>query len=185
MQKFTKKPVTISAWKVPPPHEEPSPDLVDLVLKQGWAGDDEGIVIPTLEGDHLASPGDYIIKGVAGEFYPCKPDIFEKTYLPEAGKSEAEVESMIQAAGKVAPRLTPEHIDSVIESTEYHHFPGTTVTVCMLTLKNGFKVIAHSTAVSPENFDEQIGQAIAFDNARNKVWELEGYLLKERLYSEK
>ena len=39
-----------------------------------------GLVIHTLEGDHHASPGDYIIKGVNREFYPCKPDIFEKTY---------------------------------------------------------------------------------------------------------
>lgn len=39
-----------------------------------------GLVINTLEGEHLASIGDYIIKGVAGEYYPCKPDIFEKTY---------------------------------------------------------------------------------------------------------
>lgn len=39
-----------------------------------------GLVIHTLEGDHHASPRDYIIKGVNGEFYPCKPDIFEKTY---------------------------------------------------------------------------------------------------------
>ena len=39
-----------------------------------------GLVIHTLEGDHHASPGDYIIKGVNGEFYPCKPDIFAKTY---------------------------------------------------------------------------------------------------------
>ena len=39
-----------------------------------------GLVIHTLEGDHHASPGDYIIKGVSGEFYPCKPDIFAKTY---------------------------------------------------------------------------------------------------------
>ena len=38
------------------------------------------LTIHTLEGDHHASPGDYIIKGVHGEFYPCKPDIFEKTY---------------------------------------------------------------------------------------------------------
>lgn len=36
--------------------------------------------IPTLEGDHTASPGDWIIKGVKNEFYPCKPDIFEMTY---------------------------------------------------------------------------------------------------------
>jgi hypothetical protein len=39
-----------------------------------------GLIIKTLEGEHLASIGDYIIKGVKGEFYPCKPDIFEQTY---------------------------------------------------------------------------------------------------------
>lgn len=38
------------------------------------------LTIPTLEGDHIAKHGDYIIKGVKGEFYPCKPDIFEMTY---------------------------------------------------------------------------------------------------------
>jgi hypothetical protein len=38
------------------------------------------ITIPTLEGDHKAMPGDFIIKGIKGEFYPCKPDIFEATY---------------------------------------------------------------------------------------------------------
>ena len=38
------------------------------------------LVIRTLEGNHLASPGDWIIRGVAGEFYPCKPDIFARTY---------------------------------------------------------------------------------------------------------
>lgn len=42
----------------------------------------EGLIIHTLEGDHHARIGDYIIKGVNGEFYPCKPDIFEKTYEP-------------------------------------------------------------------------------------------------------
>lgn len=39
-----------------------------------------GVTIKTLEGDMKAMPGDYIIKGVNGEFYPCKPDIFDKTY---------------------------------------------------------------------------------------------------------
>lgn len=40
------------------------------------------ITIPTLEGDHIAKHGDWIIKGVKGEFYPCKPDIFAATYEP-------------------------------------------------------------------------------------------------------
>lgn len=37
-------------------------------------------IIPTLEGQHIATEGDWIIKGVKGEYYPCKPDIFEATY---------------------------------------------------------------------------------------------------------
>ena len=51
------------------------PEVFDIKPK-------EGLIIHTLEGDHHASPGDYIIKGVNGEFYPCKPDIFAKTYEP-------------------------------------------------------------------------------------------------------
>ena len=42
--------------------------------------EDMRLIIPTLEGDHVANDGDFIIKGVKGEFYPCKPDIFEQTY---------------------------------------------------------------------------------------------------------
>jgi len=42
------------------------------------------LTLPTLEGDMLATPGDWIIRGVKGEFYPCKPDIFEATYEPES-----------------------------------------------------------------------------------------------------
>jgi len=42
----------------------------------------QSLIIPTLEGDHEAKPGDYIIRGVSGEIYPCKPDIFAKTYEP-------------------------------------------------------------------------------------------------------
>ena len=41
---------------------------------------DEGLIIPTLEGNHLARWGAWVIKGLNGEFYPCKPDIFEKSY---------------------------------------------------------------------------------------------------------
>jgi len=41
-----------------------------------------GLVIETLEGEMTATPGDWIIRGVKGEFYPCKPDIFEATYEP-------------------------------------------------------------------------------------------------------
>lgn len=83
--KFRKKPIVV--------------DAVCFVEGSGrevlmWAGKESGIgisfksnryegetlLIPTPEGEMRAMPGDYIIKGVNGEFYPCKPDIFEKTY---------------------------------------------------------------------------------------------------------
>lgn len=95
--------------------------------------------------------------------------------------NEQDIEKEIQAKGLNAPRLTPEHIDSVIFDAKYHVFPGTTVTVCCLILENGFSVIGHSAAASPENFDQEIGRKIAFRNAREQIWALEGYLLKQAL----
>lgn len=55
-------------------------DTYDTAWKVGIAPVQEKLVIHTLEGDMMASRYDYIIKGVNGEIYPCKPDIFEKTY---------------------------------------------------------------------------------------------------------
>jgi len=49
-------------------------------VDQGPHGDGWHVTIHTLEGRMLACPGDYVIRGVQGEFYPCKPDIFEATY---------------------------------------------------------------------------------------------------------
>ncbi len=66
-------------------------------------------------------------------------------------------------------------------SEQYHVFTGTTMTVCALTLRNGYIVTGESAAASPENFDQAIGRKIARDNARNKIWALEGYLLREKL----
>lgn len=96
-------------------------------------------------------------------------------------KDEMEIEAEIQAKGKTAPRLTPADIDAAILTEQYHVFPGTTLTVCCLTLRNGFTVTGESAAASPENFDAAIGAKIARENARQKIWPLEGYLLRERL----
>ena len=96
-------------------------------------------------------------------------------------KDEAQIEAEIQAKGLNAPRLTPDLIDAAIVSEQYHVFPGTTMTVCALTLRNGYIVTGESAAASPENFDQAIGRKIARDNARNKIWALEGYLLREKL----
>lgn len=94
---------------------------------------------------------------------------------------EAKIEAEIQAKGLNALRLNPQMIDGAIRSEQYHVFPGTTMTVCALTLRNGYIVTGESAAASPENFDADIGRKIARDNARNKIWALEGYLLREKL----
>lgn len=96
--------------------------------------------------------------------------------------NEAAIESEIQRKGLNAPRLNPAHIDAQIAAEAYHVFPGTTLTVCALTLANGFHVVGESAAASPENFDAGIGRKVARDNARSKIWALEGYLLRTRLH---
>lgn len=96
-------------------------------------------------------------------------------------KDEQAIEAEIQAKGLNAPRLSPEKIDAVITGEDYHVFPGTTLTVCCLKLRNGFTVTGESAAASQENFDAEIGKKIARSNARDKIWALEGYVLRERL----
>lgn len=96
-------------------------------------------------------------------------------------QNEKQIEAEIQAKGLNAPRLTPSLIDETIISEQYHVFPETTLTVCALTLRNGYIVTGESAAASPANFDKEIGRKIARENARNKIWALEGYLLRERL----
>lgn len=95
--------------------------------------------------------------------------------------SEKEIEKEIVEKGLVSPRITPNDIDAVIVAETYHIFEGTTFTICLLTLKNGFQVSGESACASPENFDVDIGRKIARENARNKIWSLEGYLLKDKL----
>jgi hypothetical protein len=96
--------------------------------------------------------------------------------------NEQQIEQEIKRKGLNAPRLNPQHIDGCIVAEDYYRFPGTTFMVCLLTLKNGFNVSGSSAAASPENFDEEIGRSIARKNARENIWALEGYLLKQRLF---
>ena len=117
-----------------------------------------------------------------------------------------DIEKEIQAKGLTAPRVTPQRIEEVIAS-EYYFTAGQGVsgevssrdeqpsmfcyessldllTFCVLTMKNGFTVTGESACASPENFDPEIGRKIARENAVNKVWMLEGYLLKQKLHDD-
>ena len=77
MPKFRKKPVVIEAVQFTGNDAE---CLAFCPIARDPVDDRANLVIPTLEGDMLVSMGDWIIKGVKGEFYPCKPDIFDATY---------------------------------------------------------------------------------------------------------
>lgn len=98
--------------------------------------------------------------------------------------TEQELEKRIQELRLNAPRLTPEHIDSLIVSESYTILPSGKVMVCELILKNGFSVRGEGSAVSKANFNEEIGRTVSRQNAREKIWQLEGYLLQEKLYKE-
>lgn len=89
--KFRKKPVTVEAMRYDGTPDTASP-IIGWALEHDvsiryWCENGEGcrkdmhvLRVSTLEGTMTANPGDWIIRGVAGEFYPCKPDIFAATY---------------------------------------------------------------------------------------------------------
>jgi hypothetical protein len=94
MPEFRKKPVVIEARQFT---RNNLPEVAEwcggerhrpaVMETDGWTLDDPVLHIPTLEGTMTASPGDWIIRGVQGEFYPCDPDIFAATY-EEVGDGE-------------------------------------------------------------------------------------------------
>jgi len=117
----------------------------------------------------------------------------------------------IQALGLNAPRITPERIEATIFSEHYftalqgvrmacldtageindtgraimpHYSPLGLLTICVLVLRNGFTVTGESSCASPENFNAEIGRKIARQKAIEKIWPLEGYLLKQSLSGE-
>lgn len=123
---------------------------------------------------------------------------------------DSAIEQEIQAKGLTAPRVTPDSIKAVIASE--HYFTGddgvegaaaqrarennqstygfnapqalSLLTFCVLVLKNGFTVTGKSACASPENFDADIGRKVAFGDALNQIWPLEGYLLKQHLHDQ-
>lgn len=121
------------------------------------------------------------------------------------------IERQIQTKGLTAPRVTPAALIANIASEHYFtaydgrygaiqngSYVGREVpqandadlvslellTFCVLILKNGFTVTGESACASPENFDAQIGRQIALENAKQKIWPLMGYQLKEQLFEQ-
>ena len=118
-------------------------------------------------------------------------------HIPSPDTSDAGIERLIQTKGKTAARVTPQDIERAITSEHYftagqaveqqtapHEQIPTSLyllTFCVLSLRNGFTVTGESACASPENFDAQIGRAIARENAVQKIWPLLGYELRTKL----
>ena len=85
IRRFRKRPVVVEAFRL---GHDPLPDMdwwgarmpTNMVYFPGVGGKIQSLTIPTLEGDHRASYGDWVVKGVMGETYPVRHDIFLKTY---------------------------------------------------------------------------------------------------------
>ena len=108
--------------------------------------------------------------------------------------TDQEIETEIQAKGlTAAPRITPDDVEANIAFEHYfvasqaplpaHDYPKSLdlLTFCVIVLKNGFTVTGENACVSPENHDPELGRKLARQKAIDKVWELMGYALKERL----
>jgi hypothetical protein len=113
------------------------------------------------------------------------------------------IEQEIIDKGLTAPHITQRKIEDVINFEYYFtasqgaqkaindsdspcmtftHPSLTTLTFCVLVLVDGFTVTGESACASPENFDAELGRKLARENAVNKIWKLEGYLLKQKLF---
>lgn len=124
------------------------------------------------------------------KFFGKQLNVLNKAYNVD----NKEIEQEIQDKGLTAPRVTLADIEACI-SYEYCatgerickdylanvSMPLRCLTICILVLKNGFTVTGESACVSPENFDAELGRKIARQKAVDKIWMLEGYLLKDRL----
>lgn len=156
---------------------------------------DDCYLIPTLEGTMKMGRDDMLTTGVKGEIYPCKRDIFAATYdavqaAPEptpSAQADQRIESELQAAGLNAPRVTADQIQALMGRVVYHYEQpqGTTSTFAHAFLDGFYLDSGYSACVSAENFNAAKGQKYAKEQAepkaRNKLWELEGYVLHREL----
>lgn len=114
-------------------------------------------------------------------------DVFERTYkpvvttLPVVDPGPDALEREIQAKADKAPRVTPADVKAEIVDETYTVLPSGRVTVCELTLKNGFTVRGESAVVHIENFNEGIGRQVARENAEKEIWQLLGFRLRDEL----
>lgn len=93
--------------------------------------------------------------------------------------SNDQVEALL--VKQTAPKVQPEDLEKEIAKEEYHLWPSTNLTSCVLTLKNGFSVSGESACADKANFNAEIGRSISRRNAKDKLWSLLGFRLRDKL----
>ncbi|POR42673.1 hypothetical protein CRT23_12180 [Methylobacterium sp. V23] len=133
-----------------------------------------------------ARDGDWIIRGVEGEFYPCRDSVFQATYTIASRSADSsgdpalsrnEADAIVEKS--TAPRVTLDAIKAKIGDVEY--FRSGVLTICIITMRNGFTFVGKSACASPENYDQAAGERYAYDDAVRQIWAFEAYLLRETL----
>lgn len=79
-------------------------------------------------------------------------------------------------------KVTMGDILAKIRKAQYLNIPGSTTVICYLTMQNGFTVLGQSACVDPKEYNVALGEKYAYEDAVEKIWQLEGYLLAERRY---
>ncbi len=95
--------------------------------------------------------------------------------------TQKEFDTIVKDRGLDAARIVPQDIEDSIAEIVYWLVPNTTCTVCAVTMRNGFVLIGKSAAASEANFDTEIGERLALDDAKQQMWPLLGYALRNQL----
>lgn len=167
MAKFVANPVEIEAHEI----TDVSPARDDGLVGRPWQ-----VYIAELGGwiplaGHMTvhrapQAGDWLIFQSDDDQYICPKEVFEQKYR------------------KQVVRLTQADIEAKVKETIFIR-PAGTLTVCVLTLTNGFHVVGKSACLDPAAFDEELGKKIAYEDALRQVWQLAGYLATEKMHRER
>jgi hypothetical protein len=95
-----------------------------------------------------------------------------------ASRNREALQEQFEKDGKTL-YVTTQMVDDEILTADYHRFPDTTVTVCCIQLHNGFTTVGKSACANPANFDMQLGRELAYDDAKQKIYTLVAFRLRD------
>jgi hypothetical protein len=118
---------------------------------------------------------------------PVEPENFDRETVEINMNEQETANKEVKKMAEPAPHVTAKghmlsYLDPLVQP-QYHHFEGTTTIVCCLTLRNGFNVVGYSSTYGfdTKNFDRKTGEIIAFNMAHEKIWELLGFGLMQKI----